>query len=176
MWLSYIAARLNHTYVLIYMSVSLKNCVKFSCGLLKCIIGLRKNLLRECLFCKCHVIWLEYVSLPVRVSSDDRLTSGPRRSSDVYRPPRAVAELKKAFDLSSEEFQKKYGCARPGERDPIILHCKGGVRAAKAAGQLTESGYSNLKSVPRILPLKPSTPVTACHALCHPRQVCHSLF
>ena len=61
--------------------------------------------------------------------------------------PRAVAEMTEAIALSGEEFQKKYGYARPGEADPLIIHCNKGGRAAKAVALLVESGYTNTKSV-----------------------------
>ncbi|KAF0300532.1 Rhodanese domain-containing protein [Amphibalanus amphitrite] len=73
----------------------------------------------------------------------------PGELQEEGKIPKAInlplPELKQAMELSAEEFQQKYGCARPGQTEPLILHCKGGIRAAKAAGQLTESGYSNLK-------------------------------
>ena len=49
------------------------------------------------------------------------------------------------FELPSPSFQKKYGFVKPRVTDEIIIYCKLGKRASKAATILTELGYLNVK-------------------------------
>jgi len=63
--------------------------------------------------------------------------------------PKAVnlplAEIPEALRLSEEAFRARYGFPRPGDHEPMVLHCKAGIRAAKAAGLLAQAGFSNMR-------------------------------
>ncbi|XP_043231261.1 rhodanese domain-containing protein CG4456-like [Amphibalanus amphitrite] len=88
----------------------------------------------------------------------EALDTGSATVIDVRNPgelqekgklPKAVnvpmTELKEAMELSPEEFQNKYGFVQPSQSDALIVHCNRGGRAARAATQLTESGFSNVR-------------------------------
>ncbi|XP_037089948.1 rhodanese domain-containing protein CG4456-like isoform X2 [Pollicipes pollicipes] len=78
----------------------------------------------------------------VDVRNPEELKTDGKIPTSISLP---LPEIKEAVALSEDNFKKRYGVARPGERDPLILHCRGGVRAQKAAALLTEAGFSNLR-------------------------------
>lgn len=49
-----------------------------------------------------------------------------------------------ASNVSSEEFEKKYGRAKPDSNSYIILHCRSGKRSQAAAEIVTSLGYTNV--------------------------------
>uniref|UniRef100_A0A182LV89 Rhodanese domain-containing protein n=1 Tax=Anopheles culicifacies TaxID=139723 RepID=A0A182LV89_9DIPT len=51
------------------------------------------------------------------------------------------------LNLSSEDFEKKYGRKKPTTNDPIIFSCRSGVRAGQAALEADQLGYKNAKKM-----------------------------
>lgn len=58
-----------------------------------------------------------------------------------------VGEVEGAFKLDAATFKKTYGFDKPSNSNGVnlIVHCKAGLRAMKAAVVLTQAGYSNVR-------------------------------
>ncbi|KAL3804521.1 hypothetical protein HJC23_002560 [Cyclotella cryptica] len=49
-----------------------------------------------------------------------------------------------AFALSGDTFKDKFGFEKPGLEETIVLHCKGGIRSAKAVKMAQTAGYAKI--------------------------------
>jgi len=56
-----------------------------------------------------------------------------------------VGDVQSAFQEDVTKFQKLYGFVKPETSQEIVIHCKAGIRAVKAAVILNQAGYSDLK-------------------------------
>ena len=57
-----------------------------------------------------------------------------------------VGEIWEAFSqLSDGEFEAKYGFAKPGLEQDMVLHCLKGKRALDASDKLSLLGYTKVK-------------------------------
>lgn len=57
-----------------------------------------------------------------------------------------VSEIWQAFSqLSTEEFESKYGFSKPSTSTVLATHCLKGKRAMEAADKLNLLGYHNIK-------------------------------
>ena len=57
-----------------------------------------------------------------------------------------VGEIWEAFSLLSDgEFEAKYGFAKPGPEQDMVLHCLKGKRALDASDKLSLLGYTKVK-------------------------------
>ena len=57
-----------------------------------------------------------------------------------------VPELNEAFNSDARAFEKKYGFAKPDKTsNSLVIACKSGVRAQKAAEALQLLGYNSLR-------------------------------
>lgn len=57
-----------------------------------------------------------------------------------------MPEITEAFSKDDREFLDKYGFSKPAkDASNIVVGCLAGKRAAAAAEQLTQLGYTNLK-------------------------------
>lgn len=52
----------------------------------------------------------------------------------------------KALELTSEEFEEKYGFEKPGKDDKVIFYCKSGSRSNMAAQVADSVGFDNIKN------------------------------
>lgn len=46
-----------------------------------------------------------------------------------------------SFFLPADEFQERFGIARPGDDDHVIFYCKAGVRSRAAAALARQAGF-----------------------------------
>ncbi|KAF0974221.1 hypothetical protein FDP41_006831 [Naegleria fowleri] len=47
-------------------------------------------------------------------------------------------------ELTSTQFLSQYGLEKPCHHDPIIIYCRSGARAQKAAQEMIDLGYENV--------------------------------
>jgi len=55
-------------------------------------------------------------------------------------------ELEYAFELVSEDFQKKYGFPKPRKEDVVIFYCRTGGRSAMATAFAKAQGFVHAKN------------------------------
>ncbi|KAI1201387.1 Rhodanese-like domain-containing protein [Nemania serpens] len=76
----------------------------------------------------------------------------PEELRETGRIPGALnVPLKSApdsFHLSSEEFENRFGFARPGADDEVVFYCRAGVRSRAAAGLAREAGWTRVGEYP----------------------------
>ncbi|KAI1192210.1 Rhodanese-like domain-containing protein [Nemania serpens] len=53
-----------------------------------------------------------------------------------------------SFHLSSEEFEDRFGFARPERDDEVVFYCRSGVRSRAAAGLAREAGWTRVGEYP----------------------------
>ncbi|EXJ90820.1 hypothetical protein A1O1_03925 [Capronia coronata CBS 617.96] len=53
-----------------------------------------------------------------------------------------VTSAPDAFFLPAEEFEERYGFAKPGDGDEAIFYCKAGVRSRAAARLAAQAGFA----------------------------------
>ncbi|KAI8628260.1 Rhodanese-like domain-containing protein [Xylariaceae sp. FL1651] len=53
-----------------------------------------------------------------------------------------------SFHLTPEEFEDRFGFARPGPDDEVVFYCKAGVRSRAAAGIAREAGWRHVGEYP----------------------------
>ncbi len=78
---------------------------------------------------------LDYVLIDVR--REDELKHGMIPTAK-HLP---MEEIEEAFDLSEDEFKKKYGFDKPSKEELVIVHCRTGGRSNVVANQLNQKGY-----------------------------------
>jgi len=57
-----------------------------------------------------------------------------------------LPNLPEAFQLSSDQFQRKFGAGKPEPQDQIIVTCKVGGRAAKGCELLHSLGFKQARA------------------------------
>lgn len=75
-------------------------------------------------------------------------TREPAELSATGRIPSAlnipITSSPDAFFLADEEFEDKFGFARPSKETEIIFYCKAGVRSRAAAKLAIQAGWGNV--------------------------------
>ena len=56
-----------------------------------------------------------------------------------------MSEIWDAFQMTPDEFQSKYGFAKPDTNDPILIYCLAGRRAQVAADKLALLNYDSVE-------------------------------
>ncbi|KAI1775327.1 Rhodanese-like protein [Hypoxylon cercidicola] len=59
-----------------------------------------------------------------------------------------VASAPDSFHVPADEFEDRYGAARPDPTDVLVFYCKAGVRSRAAATIAKEAGYKNVGEYP----------------------------
>jgi rhodanese-related sulfurtransferase len=84
--------------------------------------------------------FLDEGGLVVDVREAKELENDGRIDNAVHIPLRQVKE---AFELNPDHFEKKYQVKMPEDEDPIIFTCLAGIRSAKAEAVVNSMGFSN---------------------------------
>ncbi|KAI0425550.1 Rhodanese-like domain-containing protein [Xylaria sp. FL1042] len=53
-----------------------------------------------------------------------------------------------SFNISAEEFEDRFGFARPEKDAEVVFYCKAGVRSRAAAGMAREAGWKDVGEFP----------------------------
>ena len=53
-----------------------------------------------------------------------------------------------AFHVREEEFEDRFGFARPPKDAEVVFYCKAGVRSRAAAGLAKDAGWANIGEYP----------------------------
>lgn len=59
-----------------------------------------------------------------------------------------VTSAPDSFHITEEEFEDRYGYARPSKDDEVVFYCKAGVRSRAAAGLAKEAGWTKVGEYP----------------------------
>jgi len=62
-----------------------------------------------------------------------------------------LGEIPEAMQMDDKPFKQRHGFDKPDADKVIVIHCKAGVRAMKAAVVASQLGYSNVKVYDGIL-------------------------
>jgi len=77
------------------------------------------------------------------VREKDELITDGRISSSQNIP---LGEISEAMQMEDKPFKQRYGFDKPdADKVNLVIHCKAGVRAMKAAVVANQLGYSNVK-------------------------------
>ncbi|KIV98182.1 hypothetical protein PV10_01860 [Exophiala mesophila] len=74
----------------------------------------------------------------VDVREPAELESTGRIPTAVNIPISSAAD---SFFLPADEFEERFGIARPGDKDHVIFYCKAGVRSRAAAALARQAGF-----------------------------------
>ncbi|OAA54810.1 Rhodanese-like protein [Niveomyces insectorum RCEF 264] len=79
-------------------------------------------------------------------------TREPHELQETGRIPGAinipVSTAPDGFFLPDEEFEDRFGFARPGRDTEVVFYCKAGVRSRAAAGLAKEAGWTKVGEYP----------------------------
>ncbi|OLN95593.1 Thiosulfate sulfurtransferase RDL2, mitochondrial [Colletotrichum chlorophyti] len=79
-------------------------------------------------------------------------TREPGELVDTGRIPTAinipVATAPESFHMTEEDFEDRYGFARPGKETELVFYCKAGVRSRALAALAKEAGWKNVGEYP----------------------------
>lgn len=71
----------------------------------------------------------------------------PNELKDDGKIPNSIniplGQIADAFQLSTSEFQSKYGIEKPSVSDGFVISCRSGKRATNAFNKLAPLGYTN---------------------------------
>ncbi|KAF6821589.1 Thiosulfate sulfurtransferase RDL2, mitochondrial [Colletotrichum sojae] len=59
-----------------------------------------------------------------------------------------VVTAPESFHMSEQDFEDRYGFARPGKEEELVFYCKAGVRSRALAALAREAGWKNVGEYP----------------------------
>ena len=83
-----------------------------------------------------------YVVIDVRGEEEVAFTG--KVSPNTYTLPLPLIAQEGAFNLDEDDFEERYGWAKPGLDETLVFTCKAGVRSNYAAQYAAMAGYGKL--------------------------------
>ena len=83
-----------------------------------------------------------YVVIDVRGEEEVAFTG--QFSPNTYTLPLPLIAQEGAFNLDEDDFEERYGWAKPGLDETLVFTCKAGVRSNYAAQYAAMAGYGKL--------------------------------
>ncbi|OAD77153.1 hypothetical protein PHYBLDRAFT_158089 [Phycomyces blakesleeanus NRRL 1555(-)] len=57
-----------------------------------------------------------------------------------------LSQFVDAWQSSDDSFEKKFGFKKPSEKETLVVYCMAGIRSARAADYLRQSGFEDVRN------------------------------
>lgn len=85
------------------------------------------------------------VVLDVRTPEEIRTTGGPLAHGGMTASNLPLSDIEAgALRLSADDFEAKYGFAKPEKRQTVVMNCKAGLRGGAACKLAEAEGYEKV--------------------------------